>query len=57
MGKQLMKKVHDYGWEMHCKIATVATTNFQEQEHFMKNLGTSAILYTQGMLVEQHVYF
>ncbi|WP_368666877.1 hypothetical protein [Wolbachia endosymbiont of Mansonella perstans] len=57
MGKQLMEKVHDYSWEMHCKIATIATMNFQEQEHSMKNWGMSAILYTQGMLVKQHVYF
>ncbi|MFP3020069.1 GNAT family N-acetyltransferase [Wolbachia endosymbiont (group A) of Pogonocherus hispidulus] len=27
MGKQLMEEVHDYGREMHCKIATVVTMN------------------------------
>ncbi|WP_265032554.1 GNAT family N-acetyltransferase [Wolbachia endosymbiont (group A) of Sicus ferrugineus] len=26
-GRQLMEKVHDYGREMHCKIATITTMN------------------------------
>ncbi|WP_423349074.1 hypothetical protein [Wolbachia sp. wLmal] len=39
MGKQLMEEVHDYGREMHCKIATVATMNskiFKEPTNIFK---------------------
>lgn len=39
MGKQLMEEVHDYGREMHCKIATVATMNFQKAKVFYEKLG------------------
>lgn len=39
MGKQLMEEVHDYGREMHCKIATVVTMNskiFKEPTNIFK---------------------
>jgi len=48
MGKQLMEKVHDYGREMHCKIATVATTNFQRARAFYEKLGYECDLVRPG---------
>ncbi|WCR58000.1 GNAT family N-acetyltransferase [Wolbachia endosymbiont of Ctenocephalides felis wCfeJ] len=38
MGRQLMEKVHGYGREVHCKIATVATMNFQMARGFYEKL-------------------
>jgi GNAT superfamily N-acetyltransferase len=48
MGKQLMEKVHDYGREMHCKIATVATMNFQRARAFYEKLGYECDLVRPG---------
>jgi GNAT superfamily N-acetyltransferase len=39
LGSQLMEKVHDYGRVVHCKIATVATMNFQGTKAFYESLG------------------
>lgn len=38
-GRRLMEKVHTYGKEMHCTIATVATMSFQDAREFYENLG------------------
>ncbi|MDN5248437.1 MAG: GNAT family N-acetyltransferase [Wolbachia endosymbiont of Tyrophagus putrescentiae] len=48
LGKQLMKKVHDYGREMHCKIATVATMSFQKARAFYEKLGYKCDFERQG---------
>ncbi|BFD47196.1 MULTISPECIES: GNAT family N-acetyltransferase [Wolbachia] len=48
MGKQLMEEVHDYGREMHCKIATVATMNFQKAKVFYEKLGYKCDLVRPG---------
>ncbi|WCR53022.1 MAG: hypothetical protein PG981_000044 [Wolbachia endosymbiont of Ctenocephalides orientis wCori] len=39
LGRMLMEKVHIYGKEMHCTIATVATMSFQDAREFYENLG------------------
>lgn len=39
LGSQLMEKVHGYGHELHCKIATVTTMNFQRARGFYESLG------------------
>ncbi|WP_395462987.1 GNAT family N-acetyltransferase [Wolbachia endosymbiont of Cantharis cryptica] len=48
MGKQLMEEVHDYGREMRCKIATVATMNFQGTKRFYESLGYECDFERQG---------
>lgn len=39
LGQQLMKKVHDYGREIGCRIATCATMSFQGAQKFYETLG------------------
>lgn len=48
LGGQLMGKVHDYGREIHCKIATVATMNFQMARGFYERLGYECDLVRPG---------
>ncbi|WP_375604423.1 GNAT family N-acetyltransferase [Wolbachia endosymbiont of Anurida maritima] len=48
MGKQLMEEVHDYGRKVHCKIATVATMNFQRARAFYEKLGYECDLVRSG---------
>ncbi|WP_353284273.1 GNAT family N-acetyltransferase [Wolbachia endosymbiont (group A) of Lasioglossum fulvicorne] len=48
MGKQLMEEVHDYSREMHCKIATVATMNFQMARGFYEKLEYKCDLVRPG---------
>ncbi len=48
MGKQLMEEVHDYGRKVHCKIATVATMNFQRAGAFYEKLGYECDLVRPG---------
>ncbi|MEK7654650.1 MAG: GNAT family N-acetyltransferase [Pseudomonadota bacterium] len=38
-GKQLMEKVHDYGLEIGCTMATVCTMSFQNARSFYEHLG------------------
>jgi len=39
LGHNLMEKVHDYGRESGCMMATVATMSFQGATEFYKKLG------------------
>lgn len=39
LGRKLMEHVHDYGREIGCKIATVATMSFQNSREFYEKLG------------------
>ena len=39
LGQQLMKAVHDYGRQLGCTMATVATMNFQSAQAFYEKLG------------------
>ncbi len=48
LGCQLLEKVHDYGREMHCKIATVATMNFQKARGFYEKLGYKCDFVREG---------
>lgn len=48
LGRQLLEKVHDYGREMHCKIATVATMNFQKARGFYEELGYKCDFVREG---------
>jgi GNAT superfamily N-acetyltransferase len=38
-GRQLMESVHEYGREIGCIIATVATMSFQSAKDFYEHLG------------------
>ncbi|MGL9717825.1 MAG: GNAT family N-acetyltransferase [Wolbachia sp.] len=48
LGKQLLEEVDDYGQEMHCKIATVATMDFQRAREFYEKLGYECDLVRLG---------
>lgn len=39
LGRQLMEEVHDYGRQVGCKLATVATMSFQNAQQFYEKLG------------------
>ena len=39
LGKKLMAQVHQYGYEMGCRIATCNTMNFQKARKFYESLG------------------
>ena len=39
LGKRLMESVHNYGQEVECTMATVATMSFQGAVKFYKDLG------------------
>lgn len=39
LGKKLMERVHEYGREVRCTMATVATISFQNALEFYKRLG------------------
>ena len=39
LAKSLMNKVHEYGLEQDCKIATLSTMNFQNALKFYEKLG------------------
>jgi GNAT superfamily N-acetyltransferase len=39
LGKQLMQRVHNYGREIGCTMATVSTMSFQNARNFYEHLG------------------
>jgi len=50
LARELMKKVHDFGKEQGCTMATVQTMSFQNAVGFYKNLG-----YTQDFERSGHI--
>lgn len=50
LGRELMKRVHDYGRHAGCTMATCATMNFQEAQSFYEKLGYEADFERKGYI-------
>lgn len=48
LARKLMKKVHEYGVEQGCKIATLCTMSFQNAFNFYEKLGYKVDLERKG---------
>ncbi|WP_168464831.1 GNAT family N-acetyltransferase [Wolbachia endosymbiont of Ctenocephalides felis wCfeT] len=57
LGYQLMEKVHEYGRNMHCKIATLVTMSFQGAKGFYENLGYECDFERSGYVDDSTLMF
>ncbi len=57
LGKMLMEKIHEYGKEQSCKMATVSTLDFQEALLFYQRLGYKIDFVRDGYTNNFKVYF
>lgn len=57
LGKQLMQKVHDYGREIGCTMATVSTISFQNARGFYEHLGYVCDFQRTGYIYDSSCLF
>ena len=57
LGRKIMEKVHDYGRENSCKIATVTTMSFQNARDFYEKLGYIVDFERSGYIMGSSMIF
>jgi GNAT superfamily N-acetyltransferase len=57
LARKIMEKVHDYGRENGCKMATVTTMNFQNARNFYEKLGYTIDFERNGYTMGSSMIF